>query len=112
MIILYEIRLDPRFGKALDVQALESDERDPREVLKQAGKELVRSGPFAITPNAMYAIGFLGLWGIACLFGSWNALVVALFQHAYIWVHMYCTEAPDMDWIYGDRLERAAATQA
>jgi len=71
-----------------------------------AGMPLLRSGPFAITPNAMYAIAFLGLWGIAFLFGSWNALVVALFQHAYIWVHMYCTEKPDMEWIYGDRATR------
>lgn len=70
-----------------------------------AGMPLVTSGPFGVTPNAMYAIAFLGLWGIAFLFGSWNALVVALFQHAYIWVHMYCVEKPDMDWIYGDRLE-------
>lgn len=64
---------------------------------------LVRTGPFALVPNAMYGLGFLGLWGIALLTGSWNAFVVAAFQHAYIWVHMYCTEAPDMAWIYGDR---------
>lgn len=37
----------------------------------------------------------------ALMFGSWNALVVALFQHAFIWVHMYCTEGPDMGRIYG-----------
>ena len=43
------------------------------------------------------------LWGIALVFGSWNALVVALFQHAYIWVHMYCTETPDMRWVYGPK---------
>ena len=32
--------------------------------------------------------------------GSLAALAAALFQHAYIWVHYYCTEAPDMDLIY------------
>lgn len=62
---------------------------------------LVREGAFRFTANAMYVIVFLGLWGIALGFGSWNALVVALFQHAFIWVHMYCTEGPDMRWIYG-----------
>ena len=31
-----------RFGKALDLDALTSDEHDPREVLQQAGRELVR----------------------------------------------------------------------
>lgn len=65
-----------------------------------ASMPLVRKGAFRFTANAMYGVAFLGLWGIALLFGSWNALVVALFQHAYIWVHMYCTEAPDMALIY------------
>ena len=68
---------------------------------KYAAMPMVREGVFKYTSNAMYGIVFLGLWGIALMFGSWNALVVALFQHGFIWVHMYCTEAPDMRWIYG-----------
>lgn len=62
---------------------------------------LVRKGAFRFTSNAMYSVAFLGLWGIALACGSWNALVVALFQHAYIWVHMYLIEAPDMARLYG-----------
>lgn len=62
---------------------------------------LVDQGAFKYTNNAMYGVVFLGLWGIALAFGSWNALVVAFFQHGYIWVHMYCTEGPDMRRIYG-----------
>lgn len=62
---------------------------------------LVREGMFKYTKNGMYGIAFLGLWGIALCFGSWNALIVALFQHGYIWVHMYVTETPDMRRIYG-----------
>ncbi|UYV37669.1 phosphatidylethanolamine N-methyltransferase family protein [Rhodobacteraceae bacterium D3-12] len=69
-----------------------------------AALPMVNKGVFEFTRNGMYGVAFLGLWGIAFLFGSWNALVVALFQHAYIWVHMYCTEKPDMEWIYGDRV--------
>lgn len=65
-----------------------------------ADMPMVDKGAFAVTPNAMYGLAFLGLWGIALALGSWNALVVALFQHAYIWVHMYCTEAPDMRRLY------------
>ncbi|PIE16162.1 MAG: hypothetical protein CSA68_03980 [Rhodobacterales bacterium] len=65
-----------------------------------ADMALVRKGAFAWTPNAMYALAPFGLSGIALLFGSWNALIVALFQHACIWVHMYCTEAPDMALIH------------
>ncbi len=57
---------------------------------------MVDKGVFKYTNNGMYGVVFLGLWGIALLFGSWNALIVALFQHAYIWVHMYCTETPDL----------------
>ncbi len=70
---------------------------------RYATMSLVREGIFRFTSNGMYGVVFLGLWGIAFLFGSWNALVLALFQHCYIWVHMYCTEAPDMEWIYGTR---------
>ncbi len=63
---------------------------------------LVSEGAFKYSSNAMYSFVFLGMWGIALMTGSWNALVLALFNHAYIWVHMYCTERPDMDVIYGD----------
>jgi len=67
-----------------------------------ANMPMVTQGAFRYSQNAMYTFVFLGLWGIALLTGSWNALVLALFNHAYIWVHMYCTERPDMDVIYGD----------
>ena len=57
-------------------------------------------GIFKINGNAMYAFGFLLLWAIALLNRSLPALVVAGFQHIYIWVHYYCTEKPDMEIIY------------
>jgi hypothetical protein len=62
---------------------------------------LVREGAFAWSSNAMYAFVFLGLWGIALITRSQAALAVALFQHAYIWVHWYCTEQPDAVVLYG-----------
>ena len=62
---------------------------------------MVREGAFRWTGNAMYALAFLGLWSIAFLTGSLGALSLALFQHAYVWVHYYCTEEPDMKLIYG-----------
>ena len=61
----------------------------------------VTGGVFNHTDNGMYGVAFLGLWAIALLFGSWNALALALFQHAFIWVHMYCTEAPDLRRMHG-----------
>ena len=61
---------------------------------------MVNQGAFKYSGNAMYTFVFTGLWGIGLLLGSWNALVLALFYHAYIWVHMYCTEDPDMRILY------------
>ncbi len=62
---------------------------------------LVHQGAFAWTPNAMYTLAFLGLWSIALVARSHAALVAALFQHGYIWVHYLCTEEPDMEMLYG-----------
>jgi hypothetical protein len=63
---------------------------------------LVNQGAFRYSSNAMYAFGLLILWTIALWAQSRAALAMALFQHAYIWVHLYCTEAPDMEVLYGD----------
>ena len=54
----------------------------------------VREGAFKVSSNAMYTFVFLGLWGIALILRSQAAIAVALFQHAYIWLHWYCTEQP------------------
>ena len=64
---------------------------------------LVKQGAFRYNANAMYAFAFLLFWALALLTGSRAALAAALFQHAYIWIHMYCTEEPDMQVIYGPR---------
>ena len=66
---------------------------------------LVTEGAFRLSENAMYTLGFLGFWALALLFASRAALALALFQHAYIWVHWYCTEQPDMAVLYGDGAE-------
>lgn len=63
---------------------------------------LVRDGAFRWTDNVMYGFAFLGLWPIALFAGSHAALAAALFQHAYIWVHYYATEKPDMELLYTD----------
>ena len=62
---------------------------------------LVREGIFRFTRNGMYTFGFLLLWIPALAFSSFAALAVALFSHAYIWVHFLCTERPDMAHVYG-----------
>ena len=64
-------------------------------------RPIVREGIFRYTPNAMYRFGFLLLWIIGLVFLSQGALLAALFNHVYIWVHYYTTELPDMRRIYG-----------
>ena len=49
----------------------------------------------------MYTLAFLGLWTIALATNSRAALAACLFQHAYIWVHWYCTEQPDIRVLHG-----------
>lgn len=62
----------------------------------------VRKGIFRFTRNGMYTYGFLLLWVPALWYASLAALCVALFNHAYVWVHYYATELPDMRRIYGE----------
>lgn len=62
----------------------------------------VREGIFRFTGNAMYTFGFFILWVPGFLWLSQAALLAALFNHLYIWVHYYCTELPDIRHIYGD----------
>jgi len=63
----------------------------------------VREGIFKYTPNAMYTFGFLIIWVPGLIFYSKAALLVACFNHIYIWVHYYTTELPDIRNIYGSR---------
>ena len=61
----------------------------------------VRKGIFKYTSNGMYKFVFLLLWIPGILLQSKAALLAALFQHIYIWIHYYFTELPDMKFIYG-----------
>ncbi|MBI5503672.1 MAG: hypothetical protein HY899_02650 [Deltaproteobacteria bacterium] len=61
----------------------------------------VREGIFRFGNNGMYVFGFLVLWLPGLLWLSKAALLAALFNHLYIWVHYYCTELPDIRKIYG-----------
>lgn len=61
---------------------------------------LIKEGIFRFTSNGMYLYAFLLFWAIAVGFDSEAAIAVAAFSHAYIWVHYYATEKPDMDYLY------------
>jgi len=60
----------------------------------------VRQGMFKYSSNAMYVFGFMILWIPGLLLMSKAAILVAVFNHIYIWVHFYFTELPDMQIIY------------
>ena len=64
---------------------------------------LVKEGIFKYSSNSMYTYGFFLLWVIAAACDSLMAVVLAFFNHAYVWIHYYCTEKPDMRLIYGNQ---------
>lgn len=64
---------------------------------------MVKEGIFKYTSNGMYVVGFLILWIPGLIFLSKAALLAALFNHIYIWIHYYFTELPDMKYIYRNK---------
>lgn len=64
---------------------------------------LVKEGIFKYTSNGMYHFGFLLFWAIAVGFGSVSAIMVAGFSHAYIWIHWFATEKPDLEFLHGGK---------
>lgn len=73
------------------------DHFKPEEVKKEP---FIKKGIFKYTSNGMYIYGFLILWIPGLIFKSNAALLVALFNHIYIWAHYYFTELPDIKFIY------------
>ena len=61
----------------------------------------VKRGIFKYTNNGMYVFGLMILYLPGLVLQSEAALLAALFNHVYIWVHYYFTERPDMVEIYG-----------
>jgi len=60
----------------------------------------IKKGIFKYTNNGMYIYGFFVLWLPGILLQSKAALLLALFNHIYIWIHYYFTELPDIKIIY------------
>ncbi len=68
---------------------------------KDFNEPFVKKGIFRYTDNGMYVFGLMILYLPGLLLLSKAALIVAAFNHIYIWAHYYCTERPDMEVIYG-----------
>ena len=69
---------------------------------KHYNEPYVKKGIFKYTDNGMYVFGLMILYLPGLLLLSKAAILAALFNHVYIWVHYYFTERPDMLEIYGD----------
>jgi protein-S-isoprenylcysteine O-methyltransferase Ste14 len=80
-------------------RALGSDHFD------QVRPGLVREGLWGLVENPIYTLGPLFLYLPGLWLGAPVALLAAALQHAAIWAHWYCTEAPDMERIYGERAD-------
>ncbi len=61
----------------------------------------VKKGIFKYTDNGMYIFGLMILYLPGLLILSEAAILLAVFNHIYIWVHYCFTERPDMVKIYG-----------
>jgi len=70
---------------------------------KYRSMPLIKKGMFKYSDNSMYVFGFLMFWGISIAFDSKAGLLASLFAHAYIWIHYFATEKPDMDYLYGEQ---------
>ncbi len=69
---------------------------------KNYNKPYVKKGIFKYTDNGMYVFGLMVLYLPGLLLLSEAALLVAMFNHVFIWAHYYFTERPDMVEIYGN----------
>ena len=103
LYLLYSVQ--KYFGHA---RAIGMDHFDPA----YRNLPFVREGIFRYTDNAMYTFGFLILWILALVFLSQAALLAALFNHLYIWVHYYGTELPDIYAIYGKKIKEVTGHAA
>jgi len=61
----------------------------------------VKKGIFKYTNNGMYIFGLMILYIPGLFYFSEAAIIVAIFNHIFIWAHYYFTELPDMKEIYG-----------
>jgi hypothetical protein len=89
--LIYSIKEYFTFQRAFGIDHFDKNYNEP----------YVKGGIFRYTDNGMYIYGLMILYLPGLLLFSKAAIIVAIFNHVYIWVHYYCTERPDMQTIYG-----------
>ncbi|MCP4317579.1 MAG: hypothetical protein GY789_16580 [Hyphomicrobiales bacterium] len=90
--LFYSVNTFFSFRRAFGVDHFDTDARN---------WPMIREGIFKYTSNGMYVFGIGTLWIPALAMQSSAALLGAAFSHAYIWVHYFTVEKPDMRHIYG-----------
>lgn len=90
--LFYSVKFYFGFDRAFGVDHFQPEELSQVPFVKQ--------GIFKYTNNGMYIFGFLILWVPGLLLFSKPAILAAIFNHLYIWVHYYFTELPDIKYIY------------
>ncbi len=90
--LFYSVRTYFTFRRAFGIDHFDADARN---------WPMVREGIFRFTDNGMYVFGIGALWIPGLALQSTAALIGAAFSHAYIWVHYFSVEKPDMQRIYG-----------
>ena len=91
LYLFYSVKTYFTFARAFGMDHFKTNYNEPN----------VKQGIFKYTDNGMYIFGLMVLYLPGLLLFSKAALLAALFNHLYIWVHFYCTERPDMIKIYG-----------
>jgi hypothetical protein len=90
--LLYSVARYFGFRRAYGIDHFDSSYRS---------QPFVRDGIFRLTGNAMYTFGMLLLYIPGLWLASRPAILAAVFNHLYIWVHYFTVEKPDMRQIYG-----------
>ena len=69
-------------------------------------KQFVRKGIYKYFSNAMYLFALFIVWIPGLILGSIIAILLALFNYVYVWVHYYTLERVDFQIIYGDSVKQ------
>ena len=65
------------------------------------GARLEKRGIYKYIPNVMYTVVLLAVYHPGLVWQSAQGLAAAAAHHAFVWVHYFCTEMPDLKEIYG-----------
>lgn len=64
---------------------------------------LEKRGTFKYIPNSMYVLGLLLIYYPGFVCNSPLGLITAVGHHMMVWTHYFCTEKPDIQYIYGHK---------